>query len=104
MIEVSRGGPIDAKDWAGVRRTFADTLDMDYSSLFGDPPARVEADQQVAGWRLFAGAACGRSRGLRCRCSIRKGTYGSRRSRGSGLLARGNLLPPWEAVRCRMSA
>jgi len=47
---------IDAKDWNGVRREFADTLDMDYSSLFGDPPARVDADQQVAGWRAFAGA------------------------------------------------
>jgi hypothetical protein len=47
---------IDAKDWDGVRREFADTLDMDYSSLFGDPPARIDADQQVAGWRAFAGA------------------------------------------------
>jgi hypothetical protein len=46
---------IDAKDWGGVRRTFADALDMDYRSLFGDPPATVDADQQVAGWRAFAG-------------------------------------------------
>ena len=47
---------LDAKDWAGVRREFADTLDMDYSSLFGVPAARVDADQQVEGWRQFAGA------------------------------------------------
>lgn len=47
---------VDAKDWDGVRAEFADRLDMDYSSLFGDPPARVDADQQVAGWRQFAGA------------------------------------------------
>jgi hypothetical protein len=47
---------IDAKNWAGVRREFADTLDMDYSSLFGVPAARVDADQQVDGWRQFVGA------------------------------------------------
>jgi hypothetical protein len=47
---------IDAKDWRGVRDTFADTLDMDYQSLFGDPPMRIDADQQVAGWQQFAGA------------------------------------------------
>jgi SnoaL-like domain len=47
---------IDAKDWQGVRDEFADTLDMDYQSLFGDPPIRIDADQQVNGWRQFAGA------------------------------------------------
>ena len=47
---------IDARDWNGVRREFADTVDIDYSSLFGEPPARVDADAQIAGWRRFAGA------------------------------------------------
>jgi SnoaL-like domain len=47
---------IDSKDWDGVRRTFADTLEMDYRSLFGDPAATVDADSQVAAWRGFAGA------------------------------------------------
>jgi hypothetical protein len=47
---------IDARDWSGVRREFADAVDMDYSSLFGEPPARVDADAQIAGWRRFAGA------------------------------------------------
>ena len=47
---------IDSKDWDGVRRTFADTLEMDYHSLFGDPAATIDADSQVAGWRAFAGA------------------------------------------------
>jgi len=47
---------IDAKDWPGVRRAFADRAHMDYSSLFGDPAATVAADDQVAGWRAFAGA------------------------------------------------
>jgi hypothetical protein len=47
---------IDAKDWDGVRRTFAPEMDMDYRSLFGVPPARVSGDDQVAGWRAFAEA------------------------------------------------
>jgi len=47
---------IDAREWDGVRRAFADTVEMDYSSLFGGPPARVDADTQIAGWRQFAGA------------------------------------------------
>jgi len=47
---------IDAKDWEEVRRAFAPQVDMDYSSLFGDPPARVSGEDQVAGWRAFADA------------------------------------------------
>ena len=47
---------IDAKDWDGVRRAFADHVDIDYSSLFGVPAARVNADEHVAGWRAFAQA------------------------------------------------
>jgi hypothetical protein len=64
MLDTSHAGDtitrmlhaIDAKDWQGVRNAFADTLDMDYQSLFGDPPIRVDADQQVQGWREFVGA------------------------------------------------
>jgi hypothetical protein len=47
---------IDARDWDGVRCAFVDTIEMDYSSLFGAPAARVDADTQIAGWRQFAGA------------------------------------------------
>jgi len=47
---------IDAKNWDGVRRAFADRVYMDYTSLFGDPAATGTADNQVAGWRAFAGA------------------------------------------------
>ena len=47
---------IDAKNWDSVRHAFADSVHMDYSSLFGDPAATVAADDQVAGWRAFAGA------------------------------------------------
>ena len=45
---------IDARDWSGVRREFADRIDIDYESLFGTPAERVDADGQVAGWQAFA--------------------------------------------------
>jgi hypothetical protein len=47
---------IDARDWDGVRRAFADRVDIDYRSLFGAPPATVDADPHVAGWRAFGHA------------------------------------------------
>jgi hypothetical protein len=47
---------IDAKDWAGVRREFADRIDIDYRSLFGEPAAQVGRDEHVAGWQAFASA------------------------------------------------
>ena len=47
---------LDARDWAGVRREFADRIDIDYRSLFGEPAAQVEADAHVAGWETFASA------------------------------------------------
>jgi SnoaL-like protein len=47
---------LDAGDWAGVRREFADQIDMDYSSLFGTPPERVQGDAQVVVWQAFASA------------------------------------------------
>jgi SnoaL-like domain len=47
---------IDGKDWDGVRQAFADSLEMDYSSLFGAPRATITGDDQVAQWRAFASA------------------------------------------------
>jgi hypothetical protein len=47
---------IDARDWRQVRSSFDDHIDLDYSSLFGAPAARVNADEHVAGWQAFAGA------------------------------------------------
>ncbi|MBV1849240.1 nuclear transport factor 2 family protein [Catellatospora tritici] len=41
---------VDAKDWTAARALFADDVDVDFSSLGGGPPARVTADQLVAGW------------------------------------------------------
>jgi len=52
---------LDLKDWAGVRREFADMLDLDYTSLFGGAPTRVDADTQVGGWERFAARSTSRN-------------------------------------------
>lgn len=45
---------IDARNWPAVRAAFADEVRIDYSSLFGVPPATVNAEAHVAGWAAFA--------------------------------------------------
>jgi hypothetical protein len=40
----------DQRDWAAVRRCFADQVLFDMSSVDGGPPARVAAEEIVAGW------------------------------------------------------
>jgi hypothetical protein len=40
----------DRKDWATVRRQFADEVDMDYTSLAGGQPVRVKANDLMQGW------------------------------------------------------
>ncbi|MBC7808107.1 MAG: alpha/beta fold hydrolase [Akkermansiaceae bacterium] len=40
----------DARDWAGMRKLFAGEVDFDYTSVAGGEPARVKADDLVAGW------------------------------------------------------
>jgi hypothetical protein len=45
---------IDARDWDGVRRAFADHIDIDYHSLTGVPGATVGLDDHVAAWHAFA--------------------------------------------------
>ena len=40
----------DARDWAGVRSCFTDTVYFDMTSLAGGTPATLSADQIVAGW------------------------------------------------------
>ena len=42
---------VDAKDWARARAYFTDTIDADFTSLAGGTPARIPADQLIAGWR-----------------------------------------------------
>jgi hypothetical protein len=45
---------IDARNWDGVRLAFADRVDIDYGSLFGEPAAAVSVEDHVTGWRAFA--------------------------------------------------
>jgi hypothetical protein len=40
----------DRKDWATVRRQFANEVDMDYTSLAGGQPVRVKANDLMQGW------------------------------------------------------
>lgn len=46
---------IDARDWQRVRDAFDTEIDIDYESLFGEKPRRVNADRHCAGWQVFAG-------------------------------------------------
>jgi SnoaL-like protein len=39
---------LDIKDWAACRRCFVDEIETDYSSLRGEPPSIVKADDFVA--------------------------------------------------------
>lgn len=45
----------DRRDWDRLGGVFADQVDMDYTSLTGGEPARVAADDVVAGWRAGLG-------------------------------------------------
>ena len=47
---------LDQRDWQHVRDAFADHVDVDYSSLFGAPPATMSSDDQIGAWRSFVGA------------------------------------------------
>jgi hypothetical protein len=47
---------LDLRDWQAVRDAFADHVDVDYSSLSGEPAANVHGDTLVGGWRSFVGA------------------------------------------------
>lgn len=49
---------IDTRDWDLYRSIFTDTVDIDFSSYNGRPPATMEADEWVAGVQpLFTGLA-----------------------------------------------
>jgi len=41
---------VDAKDWQVARSLFADTIDVDFTSLIGGEPATLPADALIAGW------------------------------------------------------
>jgi ketosteroid isomerase-like protein len=40
----------DARDWKTIRNTFADAVDFDYTSVAGGSPAKLTAEEIVAGW------------------------------------------------------
>ncbi len=49
---------IDTRDWDLYRSIFTDTVDIDFSSYSGRPPATMTADEWVAGVQpLFTGLA-----------------------------------------------
>lgn len=41
---------VDAKDWTLARSFFADTVDVDFTSLVGGAPATIPADALIDGW------------------------------------------------------
>lgn len=41
---------VDAKDWELARAFFADTIDVDFTSLVGGDPATIPADALIDGW------------------------------------------------------
>lgn len=41
---------VDAKDWTLARSFFADTIDVDFTSLIGGAPATIPADALIDGW------------------------------------------------------
>ena len=41
---------VDAKDWPLARSFFADTIDVDFTSLVGGEPATIPADALIEGW------------------------------------------------------
>ncbi|MEM9210039.1 MAG: nuclear transport factor 2 family protein [Pseudomonadota bacterium] len=43
----------DRADWPRVRSAFADTVTVDYTSLWGGDPVTQPADDLVAGWAAF---------------------------------------------------
>lgn len=42
---------IDQLDWTGVRATFADQVEIDYTSLFGGSVERLTADALIQRWQ-----------------------------------------------------
>ncbi len=42
---------IDALDWEQVRASFADRVEIDYTSLFGGEPATLALDDLLANWK-----------------------------------------------------
>jgi hypothetical protein len=41
---------VDAQDWPLARSYFADRVEVDFSTLSGQPPATIPAEDLIAGW------------------------------------------------------
>jgi uncharacterized protein len=41
----------DGRDWPGLRKLFADEVDLDYTSATGGKPGPVKGDELIAGWQ-----------------------------------------------------
>ncbi|MEM9027376.1 MAG: nuclear transport factor 2 family protein [Pseudomonadota bacterium] len=46
---------VDRKDWVRARSFFADTIRVDFSSLSGQPPATIKADDLIKAWSTNLG-------------------------------------------------
>lgn len=46
---------VDRKDWPKARSYFADELRVDFTSMSGGQPARMKADDLIAGWSTNLG-------------------------------------------------
>lgn len=42
---------VDAKDWEKCRSYFLDEIEVDFTSLAGGSPARIQADDLIGAWR-----------------------------------------------------
>jgi hypothetical protein len=57
VVDVINGVSIfaDMRQWSRLRDLYADQVEIDYTSLVGGEPARVSADDLIAGWRTGLG-------------------------------------------------
>lgn len=47
------GRAADMRDWSRLREQFSDEVLVDYTSLTGGQPARINADDLIASWQAF---------------------------------------------------
>jgi hypothetical protein len=88
---------VDAKDWPLARSYFADRVTVDFSSLNGQPPATIPADELIAGW---AGNLKGNKTSLHLRTNhdvVIEGDHATVHSNGYAWnRMEGNGEPLWE--------
>jgi SnoaL-like domain len=53
-IVIRYGRFIDDRDWAGLASIVADTIDLDFTSLWGGAPEKVSGADLVARWRAMS--------------------------------------------------